>query len=77
MNLWRTQVHFVEGNSQDPDELTIELPGWDVEAYISINRKDLPSEIAKVAAPGYRCHVHASLAARTAKELKLNYWELT
>lgn len=71
---WRTQVHFLRPDDEQPDTFLIELPAWEVRELLRVRLSDLPSEVRTQVRDDFRCHVRANLAATQSEELFLCGW---
>ena len=72
---WRTQIHFLDQDSEQQGTFIAEIPGWELSEVIRIRLKDIPVDVASHVRPDFRCHARVNLGAETAEELFVCDWE--
>ncbi len=73
---WRTQVHFLEEDEDQPGAFFVDIPGWDLAEVLRVRKSDLPPELATAVTTDYRCHARVNLGARSAEEIYIYDWEV-
>jgi len=72
---WRTQVHFLHQDSEQPETFIAEVPGWELQEVLRIRLGDLPPQVSVLVEENFRCHARANLGAQTAEDLYLCDWQ--
>jgi hypothetical protein len=72
---WRTQVHFLQQDTDTHNTFFVELPGWGGSEILKVRLEDIPAAVKGRIREGFRTHATANIGVEALEDLYLCDWE--